>query len=222
LIHISELSKRSAPLNGHLRLLKPKLCKGSNTHMARRISHKASRNNRIYESFTNFTQHKHSNMHYVHHHLLLRHTHAHARAHVHTHTHTFMGISLDFREICLRELAVAARRSRSRALAAKIRSGMVAEAHMDHDSASSIEQLAFCACNKCVLATFAVQTLSTPARAAGGMHWWRRATKVVEAGRLAGRLLPVAVQSLPVVADTGEHRAAGSVLNERPDGHCIP
>jgi hypothetical protein len=139
----------------------------------------------------------------------------------HTRTHTIMGISLDFREICLRELAVAARRSRSRALAAKIHSGMVTEAHMDHDSAGSIEQLAFCACNNRVLATFAVQALSTPAWATGGMHGWR-VTKGVEAGRLARRLLPVAVQRLPVVADTGEHRAAGRVLNEGPYGHCIP
>ncbi len=101
LIHISELSKRSAPLNGHRRLLKPKLCKGSNTHMARRISHKASRNNRIYESFTNFAQHKHSNMHYVHHHLLLRHTHAHARAHVHTHTHSWEYHCISGRLVCV-------------------------------------------------------------------------------------------------------------------------
>ena len=35
-------------------------------------------------------------------------------------------------------------------------------------------------------------------------------------------MLPVAVQRLPVVADTGEHGAANGVLNERPYRHGIP
>jgi hypothetical protein len=119
----------------------------------------------------------------------------------------------------LRELAVAALRLCSRALAAKVNASARPVAHMAHGSAGSIEKLALLARNDRILAAFAVQALCALARATSSMGRWRCRT---QGTRLTGRLLPVAVQRLPVVADTGEHGAAGGVQNEGPYGHGIP
>jgi len=95
---------------------------------------------------------------------------------------------------------------------------------MAYGAAASIEEPAFHARNQRVLATFAVQALRTLARSARGTGRWRRppAKGVEVAGSgLTGRLLSVAVQRLPVVADTGEHGADGRVLKEGPYGNGI-
>ena len=125
----------------------------------------------------------------------------------------------------LRELAVAARRFCSRALAAKVHASAGAVAHMAHGATGSIEKPALLAGNERVLAAFAVQALRALARAARGLCGRRRQPThgMGKAGsRLTGRLLPVAVQRLPVVADPREHGAAGGVENEGPHGHGIP
>ncbi len=119
----------------------------------------------------------------------------------------------------LSKLAVVALRFCSRALDAQEHSSARAVAHMAHGSAGSIEKLALLARNERVLAAFAVQALRAFARTAGSMGRWRWRT---QGTGLTGRLLPVAVQRLPVVADTGEHGAAGGVQNEGPYGHGIP
>ena len=123
----------------------------------------------------------------------------------------------------LRELAVAALRFCSRALAAKVHASARAVANMAHGAAGSIDKPARLAGNDRVLAAFAVQALRALARAAVSKGKWRFATRrKMEGIRLTACLLPVAVQRLPVVADTGEHGAAGSVENEGPHGHGIP
>ena len=64
----------------------------------------------------------------------------------------------------LRELAVAARRFCSRALAAKVHASAGAVAHMAHGATGSIEKPALLAGNERVLAAFAVQALRALAR----------------------------------------------------------
>jgi hypothetical protein len=124
----------------------------------------------------------------------------------------------------LRKLAVAARRFCSRALAAKVHASAGAVAHMAHGATGSIEKPALLAGNERVLAAFAVQALRALARAARGLcGGLRQPTHPSKAeSRLTGRLIPVAVQRLPVVADPREHGAAGGVENEGPHGHGIP
>ena len=66
---------------------------------------------------------------------------------------------------------------------------------MVHCAAGSIEELAFCARNERVLATFAVQALRALAWATGGVGGRRLPPKaeVFHVVRFARRLLPVAV-----------------------------
>jgi len=96
---------------------------------------------------------------------------------------------------------------------------------MADNAAGSIEELAFHARNKRVLTALAVQALfalawaaSTKSRRASSNCNWRTAGW---GNRLERRLLPVAVQCLPVVADAREHGATGRVQNEGPYGHSI-
>ena len=94
---------------------------------------------------------------------------------------------------------------------------------MADSAAGSVEELAFHARNKRVLTALAVQALFALAWAARTQG--RRKSKnwrTAERGNsLEGCLLPVAVQCLPVVADAGEHGAAGRVQNEGPYGHSV-
>ena len=77
----------------------------------------------------------------------------------------------------LRELAVAARRFCSRALAAKVHASAGAVAHMAHGATGSIEKPALLAGNERVLAAFAVQALRALARAAVSKGKWSWVTR---------------------------------------------
>ena len=91
---------------------------------------------------------------------------------------------------------------------------------MLHDTASSIGHFAPINCNQRVLAAFAVHALRSLARAAGRLDVGRGLTEA-ETGcstrrPAEGRLQPVAVQRLPILADAGEHGTSRRVQNEGP------
>ena len=85
---------------------------------------------------------------------------------------------------------------------------------MADSAAGSVEELAFHARNERVLTALAVQALFALAWAARTQGRRTSSNWHTAENSLEGRLLPVAVQCLPVVADAGEHGAAGRVQNE--------